>query len=175
MAAISRSRRSTAGIALIVAGALFVLLALFPLVAPAMTLQWVALLAELAMVVAFVILALGAVNNTVAKVALFAAAVGWAILALAGLGIALPGALVILAVVVAAVAGVVGAVVLYVGKEITNRPALIFVIATALGVLYLLNTIGTFGAVDVGVLVAVLFGAALVVAGVFFRRTERRR
>ena len=175
MAAISRSRRSTAGIALIVAGALFVLLALFPLVAPTMTLQWVALLAELAMVVAFVILALGAVNNTVAKVALFAAAVGWAVLALAGLGIALPSVLVTLAVVVAAVAGVVGAIVLYVGKEITNRPALIFVIATALGLVYLLASIGTFGAVNLGLVLTVLFGAALIVAGVFFRRTEGRR
>jgi hypothetical protein len=175
MAAISRSRRSTAGIALIVAGALLVLLALFPLVAPAMTLQWVALLAEAAMVVAYVILALGAVNNTVAKVALFAAAAGWAVIALAGLGIALPAVLITVAVVVAAIAGVVGAIVLYVGKEITNRPALIFVVATALGAIYLLASIGTFAGVDLGLVITELFGAALIVAGVFFRRTEGRR
>lgn len=173
MAAISRSRRSTSGIALIVAGALFLLVVLLPLVG--VSLPWLVLLADAAMVVALVILALGAVNNTVAKIALIAAAVGWALLALAGIGIALPGALLTLAAVVAAVGGLVGAIVLYVGKEITNTAALAFVAAAALGVIYLLNSIGTFSLGTLGTVVAVLFGAALVVAGVFFRRSERRR
>ena len=173
MAAISRSRRSTSGIALIVAGALFLLVVLLPLVG--VSLPWLVLLADAAMVVAFVVLALGAVNNTVAKIALFAGAVGWAILALAGLGIALPAPLATLAAVVAAIGGLVGAIVLYVGKEITNRAALLFVVATALGVLFLLNAIGTLPLGTLGTVVAVLFGAALIVAGMFFRRTEGRR
>ena len=173
MTAISRSRRSTAGIALIVAGALFLLAILLPLVGVA--LPWLVLLADAAMVVALVILALGAVNNTVAKIALFAGAVGWAILALTGLGIALPAVLVTLAAVVAGVGGLVGAIVLYVGKEITNRAAVIFVVAMALGLLYLLGAAGTFSLGTLGTVVAVAFGAALIVAGVFFRRTEGRR
>jgi hypothetical protein len=168
MAAISRSRRSTSGIALIVAGALFVLAVLLPLAG--LTLPWLVLLADAAMVVALVILAVGAVNNTVAKIALFAAAVGWALLAISGLGIALPAVLLTLAAVVAAIGGLVGAIVLYVGKEITNRAAIVFVVATVLAVVYLLVPLGTLGTV-----VAVLFGAALIVAGVFFRRTEGRR
>ena len=173
MAAISRSRRSTSGIALIVAGALFLLVVLLPLVG--VSLPWLVLLADLAMVVAFVILALGAVNNTVAKIALFAGAVGWALLAIAGLGVALPGALLTIAAVVAAVGGLVGAIVLYVGKEITNRAAIIFVVATALGVVYLLGVIGTLSLGTLGTIVAVLFGAALIAAGIYFRRTEGRR
>ena len=47
------------------------------------------------------ILALGAVNSTVTKVALFAAAVGWAVLAIAGLGIARPGALLTIGILIA--------------------------------------------------------------------------
>ena len=173
MAAISRSRRSTSGIALIVAGALFILLVLLPLAG--VNLPWLALLASAAMVVAFGILALGAVNNTVAKIALFAAAVGWAVIAIAGIGLVLPAVILTLAVVIAALAGLVGAIVLYVGKEITNRAGLAFVVATVIGAFYLLNAIGTFGAMGLYVVVVLLFGAALVVAGVFFRRTEGRR
>lgn len=173
MAAISRSRRSTSGIALIVAGALFILAVLLPLAG--LSLPWLVLLAAAAMVVALVILAVGAVNNTVAKIALFAAAVGWALLAISGLGIALPAVLLTLAAVVAAIGGLVGAIVLYVGKEITNRAAILFVVATALAVLYLLNVIGTLALGALGTVVVVLFGAALIVAGVFFRRTEGRR
>ena len=173
MAAISRSRRSTSGIALIVAGALFILLVLLPLAG--VNLPWLALLASAAMVVAFVILALGAVNNTVTKIALFAAAAGWAVIAIAGIGLVLPAVLLTLAVVIAALAGLVGAIVLYVGKEITNRAGLAFVVATVIGAFYLLNAIGTFGAMGLYVVVVLLFGAALVVAGVFFRRTGARR
>ncbi|MBX3100403.1 MAG: hypothetical protein KF761_12590 [Salinibacterium sp.] len=173
MAAISRSRRSTSGIALIVAGALFLLAVLLPLVS--VSLPWLVLLADAAMVVALVILALGAVNNTVAKVSLFAGAVGWAVLALAGLGLVLPAPLPAIAALVAGVGGLIGAIVLYVGKEITNRAAVIFIVATALGLLYLLGAIGTLALGTLGTVVTVLFGAALIVAGVYFRRTEGRR
>mgnify|MGYP001366481311 CR=1 FL=1 len=91
MAAISRSRRSAAGIALIVAGALVLLAVVLPLAGVA--LPWLNALAYAALAVALVILALGAVNNTLAKISLFVGAVGFAILAIAGLGLALPGIL----------------------------------------------------------------------------------
>ncbi|MEP6478970.1 MAG: hypothetical protein ABJB03_06235, partial [Rhodoglobus sp.] len=138
-ASLSRSRRAAAGLALIVAGALFLLVILLPYLN--ISLPWLVLLADAAMAVAFVILALGATNNTIAKIALFVGAVGWAVLALTGLGIALPAGLVTIAAVLAAIGGLVGAIVLYVGKEITNTAALIFVVATILGVLYLLGPI----------------------------------
>lgn len=173
MAAISRSRRSSSGIALIVAGALFLLAVLLPLAG--ISLPWLFALAYAALAVAFVILALGAVNNTVAKVALFAGAVGWALIAISALGVVLPGVLVTIAAVVAAVGGLIGAIVLYVGKEIANTPAIVFVIATVLGLLFVLGSIGTFALGAFGVVVTVLFGVALIVTGVLFRRTEGSR
>lgn len=174
MAAISRSRRSASGIALIVAGALFVLAAILPLLNVAV--PWFLVLAYAAIAVALGLLGFGAVNNTVAKVALIAAAVGWALLAIAGLGVALPAVLVTIAAIVAGVGGLIAAIVMYVGKEITNMAALAFIIATALGLLYLLGGIlAVFSLGSVALIITVLFGVALIVSGVLFRRTERGR
>jgi hypothetical protein len=173
MAAISRSRRSASGIALIVAGALLVLAVVLPLLG--LSAPWFVVLAYAAIAVALGILGFGAVINVVAKVALIAAAVGWALLALNGLGLGLPGALITVAALVAGIGGLIGAIVVYVGKEVTNLPALLFVIATALGLIYLLPTAGVSALAGAATVIAVLFGAALIVTGVLFRRTERTR
>jgi hypothetical protein len=173
MAAVSRSRRAASGIAFIVAGALFVIAILLPYLN--LSLNWVLLLAYAATAVAFVILGLGAVNSTLAKVLLIVAAVGWALLALLGLGLSMPAIITTLAALAAGVGGLVAAIVMYVGKEITNTPALIFIVATALGLLYLLGVIGTIPLGSLAPVVAVLFGVALIVTGFLFRRTERGR
>ena len=173
MAALSNSRRGAAGIALIVSGALFVLALVIQLAGQSLPL--VIVLAEVALVIALVILALGAVNNRLVQVALFAAAVGWAIIAIAGLGvIAIPATVVTIAAVVAAVGGVVGAIVLYTGKEISNRPAIVFIVAMILGALFLLG-LGIVSLGSLATIVLLLFGLALIVAGVLFRRTQGGR
>ncbi len=175
MAAVSVSRRAASGIALIIAGALVVLAALLPLLS--VSVSWLGAIAYIAIAVALAILAIGAVNNTVVKVVLIAAAVGWALLALSALGIALPAVIVTIAAIVAGVGGLVGAIVLYVGKEITNMAALAFIVATVLGLLVLLaSPLGVFTLdANLGLILAVLFGVALIVTGVLFRRSERRR
>jgi hypothetical protein len=175
MATVSVSRRAASGIALIIAGALVVLAALLPLLG--VSVSWLGAIAYVAIAVALGILGLGAVNNTVAKVALIAAAVGWLLLALNGLGIALPAVLVTIAAVVAGVGGLIAAIVLYVGKEITNMAAVAFIIAMVLGLLVLLaSPLGVFTLeANLALILAVLFGVALIIAGVLFRRSERRR
>lgn len=172
MAVVSTSRRSTAGIVLIVAGVLFLLGLLLPLANIAV--PWLTTVSYIAIAAALAILAIGAVNNTVAKIALFAAAVGWLVLALAAFAV-LPAAAVVPAALVAAIGGVVGAIVLYVGKEITNISALVFIAATVLGLLYLLNITGTIPLGAVVTFVAALFGIALVLTGFLFRSKGRRR
>ena len=173
MAKVSVSRRSASGIALIIAGALVVLAAILPLLS--VSVPWLMVLAYAAIAVALGILGFGAVNNTVAKVALIASAVGWALLALVGLGIALPSVIVTIAAVVAGVGMLVGAIVLYVGKEITNMSALAFIVAGALGLIYLLATVlGAFSLASLAVVVVILFGVALIVTGVLFRRVGPR-
>ena len=173
MAAISRSRRAAAGIALIVAGAFFVRSVVLPRLGLAV--PWLTLIAYVAMAAALVILALGAVNNLVAKIALFAGAVGWALLVLAGLGLGLPAAVLSVAAVLAALGTLIGAIVLYVGKEIKNNAAIVFVIAAILAALVLLGLLGVFALGAFGSIVIVLLGIALIVTGVFFRRSKNRR
>ncbi len=173
MATVSRSRRSAAGIAFIVAGALFVLVVLLPVLGIAA--PWLTLLAYAAMAVGLGILGFGAVNNRVAQIALIASAVGWLILLLAGLAVGLPAGLVTFGAVLAMLGFLIGAIVMYVGKEIANVPAMFFIAAAVLAVLYLLPLMGAgaFGAV--ASVVTVLLGIALIVTGVYFGREGRNR
>lgn len=173
MAALSTSRRAAAGIAFIVAGALLLLAWLLPLLNVNLAFVSLAALGAIAIAVGFAILGAGAVNSTLAKVACFVAAVGWAIIGLAGLGVALPGNLMQIVALITAAAGVVAAIVIYTGKEIRNRPAIIFIVATVLGALYLLGGVLSLG--TLGTVVFVLFAIALIATGWFFRQAERSR
>ena len=127
MAKVSVSRRAVSGIIFIVAGALVVLAAILPLLSVAV--PWLGALAYVAIAVALAVLGFGAVNSTLAKILLIAAAVGWLLLALVGLGIALPAVLVTIAAIVAGLGTLIAAIVLYVGKEITNMAAVAFIVA----------------------------------------------
>jgi hypothetical protein len=173
MAAVSTSRRSTAGIVFLVAGILLALAIILPLAGLKVG-GWLIAIAYLAIAVAFAILGIGAVNATLTKVMLIAAAVGWAILGLNAFGLSLPGVLITIAALVAGVAGLIGAIVLYVGKEVRNLPAIIFIVTTALGLLYLLPVIGV-GLAGLGTIIAVLFAAGLIVSGILFWQKERGR
>jgi hypothetical protein len=176
MAALSNSRRAASGIALIIAGVIFMLAALLPLVNVTFPFIDLAVLGALALAVALAILGMGAVNSVVTKVALFVAAVGWAIIALLGLNvITIDGTLITIIALITAVAGVVAAVVLYTGKEIRNRPAIAFIVAMSIAALYLLDHAGLLKLDSLSAIVALLFGIALVVAGWLFRQKERGR
>jgi hypothetical protein len=176
MAALSNSRRAASGIALIIAGVIFMLAALLPLVNVTFPFIDLAVLGALALAVALAILGMGAVNSVVTKVALFVAAVGWAIIALLGLNvITIDGTLITIIALITAVAGVVAAVVLYTGKEIRNRPAIAFIVAMSIAALYLLDHAGLLKLDSLSAIVVLLFGIALVVAGWLFRQKERGR
>lgn len=174
MAAVSLSRRATAGIVFVVGGALLLLALVLPLLGVS-GVPWLAALAFAALTVAFAILGFGAVNSTLAKITLIATAVGWALLALNAVGLALPGVLVTIAALVAGIGGLIAAIVLYVGKEVRNTPALVFIATTALGLLYLLGgAAGVFSLGTIGTVIAVAFAAGLIVSGLLFRQKERR-
>lgn len=174
MAAVSLSRRATAGIVFIVAGALLALALILPMLGVS-GLGWLVALAYAALAVAFAILGFGAVNSTLAKITLIAAAVGWALLAIAALGVALPSPIGLIAALVAGIGGFVAAIVLYVGKEIRNLPAVLFIITTALGLLYLLGAYAVFSlGSTLALIIALAFAAGLIVTGVLFRQRERR-
>jgi hypothetical protein len=70
----------------------------------------------------------------------------------------------------------VAAILLYVGKEIRNTPAILFIITAVLGLLVLLPSFGV--AALTGTLytiIAVAFAVGLIVTGYLFTRKEGRR
>jgi hypothetical protein len=127
-----------------------------------------------ALAVALIILALGAVNSTLAKISLLIGGIGFAILALPGFGIALPAALLSVAQIMAALGFLVGAIVLYVGREVSNAGALALVVSAILAAIILLGAVASLGLGAFVTVLTIVFGAALVVAGYLFRQTERR-
>jgi hypothetical protein len=173
MAAISRSRRSLAGILFIVAGAL-ILLALLLGYLPGVTFgSWLTLLGYLAIAAGYVVLAIGSVANVIARIALIVGAVGWFLIAIGIAGVALPAPLGLLAAIAAALGGVVGSIVLYTGKEITDRSAIAFIVTTIAAAILLLVTAPEVAAI--AVLLVLLVGAGFIVTGVLFHRVQRGR
>ncbi len=173
MAAISRSRRAAAGIALIIAGAALLLAVLLPFVNISFPL--LGTIAYAALAAALVILALGAVNNTLAKVALVAGAAGWLILAIASVSAILPAIVVTVGGFLAALGMVVGAIVLYTGREIVRTSGGAFVVSAILALVFLLPRLGVSALEGYSTVWTIALGVALVITGIYFRRTERTR
>ena len=174
MAAVSTSRRSITGIVLIIAGALLLLAIILPLAGLAVS--WLGGLGYLALAVALIIFAVGGVNARLTQILLIVAGIGWALLALASFGLALPAVLITIAALVAGIGTVVAAILLYVGKEIRNTPAILFIVTAVLGLLVLLPSFGV--AALTGTLytiIAVAFAIGLIVTGYLFTRKEGRR
>lgn len=174
MAAVSTSRRSLAGILLAVAGAILLLNVILGLAGVTALGVWPTALANLLIGVAFLILALSSFRNTLARIALIVAAVGFLLLAL-GAVVALPALLGTIAAIAAAVGTLVAAIVLYVGKEITNLAAIAFIVTGVVLVIVLLSpylslALGTFG-----VVLALLYALGLLVTGILFARVQGAR
>jgi hypothetical protein len=174
MAAVSTSRRSLTGIVLIIAGALLLLAIILPLAG--VSVSWLSGLGYLAIAVALIIFAIGGVNSRLTQILLIAAGIGWALLGLAAFGLGLPPVLTTIAALVAGIGTVVAAILLYVGKEIRNTPAILFIVTAVLGLLVLLPSFGVAAlAGTLYTIIAVAFAIGLIITGYLFTRKEGRR
>jgi hypothetical protein len=171
MAVFSSSRRSAAGISFIVAGAL-ILLGVILGVAAIGGGSWLTVLAYLAIAVGFAILAIGSIANVIARIALIVAAIGWALLAFSAAGVGAPAEVLSIAALLAAIGGVIGAIVLYTGREITDRSAVAFIVTTILAAIILLLPALL---APLGVLVPILLGIGFIITGVLFHWVQRGR
>jgi hypothetical protein len=174
MAAVTNSRRSVAGIVLVVAGVLLLLNFVLGLANVGALSPWLTLLAYLAIGVAFLILALASFRGTITRIALIVGAVGWLLLALA-LVVALPAVLVTVALVAAALGTLIGAIALYVGKEVTNQSAIAFVVTGIVAAIILFAAVAGAALGDFGTVLAIVFALLLIVTGVLFARTQGSR
>jgi hypothetical protein len=176
MADVTPSRRSLAGIVLVVAGALLLLNFVLGLAAVTALSPWLTVLAYLAIGVAFLILALASFRGTLTRIALVVGAVGWLLLALgAAIPGTLPAVLVTVALVAAALGTLVAGIALYMGKEVTNMSAIAFVVTGVVAAIILLVRVAGTTLGDFGTVLAVLFAILLIVTGVLFARTQGSR
>lgn len=174
MAAIASSRRSIAGIILAIAGALLLLDVILGFAGVTALGPWLGTLAHLAIGVAFLILAISSFRNTLARIALVVAAVGFLLLALNAV-VALPGVLVTIADLAAALGTLVAAIVLYVGKEITNLSALAFIVTAVVLAIIVLAPLVNLSRGTFGVVLALLFALGVLVTGILFARVQGER
>ncbi len=173
MAAISRSRRSTAGFAFIAGGALILIALLLGFAGVGVFGSWLTVIAYLAIGVGFLIVAIASVANVIARIALVVAAVGWLLIALGLAGLPLPAPLPLIAAIAAALGGVIGSIVLYTGKEITDRSAIAFIVTTIAAAIYLLLPAESIAAI--AVLLVLVVGAGFLITGILFHWVQRSR
>lgn len=174
MAAVTNSRRSIAGITLVIAGALLLLDVVLGIAAvPALT-PWLRLLAYVGIAVAFLILAITSFRGTIARIALIVAAVGWVLLALVLVG-ALPAPLDAIAAIAAAIGSVVAAIALYVGKEIGNQSALAFIVTAIAAAIILIAAVAATGLGVFGTILWIVFALGLIITGMLFARAQGPR
>lgn len=174
MAAVSTSRRSIAGIILAIAGALLLLNVILGFASVTALGHWLGTLANLAIGVAFLILAISSFRNTLARIALVVAAVGFLLLAL-GAVVALPSPVGTIAAVAAAVGTLVAAIVLYIGKEITNLSALVFIVTAIILAIIVLAPLVNLALGAFGTVLALLFAIGVLVTGLLFARVQGER
>jgi len=171
MAAVSTSRRSLAGIILAIAGAVLLIDIILGFAGVTALGVWPGALANLAIGVAFLILAIASFRGTLARVALIVAAVGFLLLALGAL-VELPSPIGTIAAIAAAVGTLVAAIALYVGKEITNLSAIAFIVTGVVLVILVLAPLAGLGLGAFGTVLAVLFALGLLVTGILFARVQ---
>lgn len=173
MAAVSTSRRSLTGLLLIIAGVLLLLAIILPLAG--LSVAWLGGLGYLALAVALIVFAVGGVNATLTKVLLIVSGIGWAVLALGAFGLALPSILVLIAAIVAGVGTVVAAIVLYVGKEITNLTAIVFIATAIVYAILVLAPLANLALGTFGTVLALLFALGVLVTGILLARVQGAR
>jgi|GEM_PF-3185004 hypothetical protein len=171
MAALTRPGRTAAGIAFLAGGALVLLGLLLGLAGIAGALVF-ALVANLPIAAGFGVLAFG-VRALPARIALAVAAIGFLLTVLATI-LWVP-ALGTVGVLAAAVGGVVAAALVLTGGVVARWAAIALLVATIADALTVLPGLVGLGVGPLVPVLTVVFGAGLVVAGVFILRVPRGR
>lgn len=170
MTSTARPSRASAGIALLVAGALLALGVVLALAGIPLG-PWPNVLAWIAVGVGFVLLVRGPVA-VVARLAFLAGALGWFLLALDETGLGLPAAFTLIAALLAALGGVVGAVAFVVRKELDERVRIALLVTAILAAVLLVGALAGLPLAELALGLTLAFAAGLVVTGVLLRGTS---
>jgi hypothetical protein len=158
---------SLAAVALIVAGVLYLLELLLSHVGVTTLDTILVFLSFLALAVAFLILFLWRSIGILLRVAFIVGAVGWALLALATIA-AVGGGLVVIAEILALVGTLVAGIIVFVRHAFSGRADVAFlVLAIIAAILLFFPLLGIAIGAVFALILSILFGAMLVIAGLF--------
>jgi hypothetical protein len=162
------SRRSPVGWFFLAAGVLYLLNILLAHVAPKLSSTWWDFFAYALLAVAFVLVFLWKVS-TILRVAFIVAAVGWALLAI-GLVASLGSTVAEIGVILALVGTLVAGILVIIRHTFSRLADLVFLITAILAALLLGREWLTFVSGAFATVVAILFGAGLVISGFLIAR-----
>jgi hypothetical protein len=166
MPALPTSRRPVIGAAITAAGALtLIAVALFYL-APGFDNWWIYVLAELALVVVLVVLGTSGLFGA-SRVVFAVGAVGWMLVAIAALIAGSLGVIGLVGEVLALLGGLGSGILALHARAFTRIANVGFLVAMVVTSLYLLNSVIPFVPGIFAAILVLLYGAALLLAGVF--------
>ena len=170
MATVSAPNRSIIAWLFIVGGVLQIIGAIVALIPSGGNVGAIYAISNLAIGIAFVLMAAWLASSTIARVAYVIAAVGWLLLALTSLiNVPILGTLGLF---VAAVGSIFAGIVVYSGKVFSERANVTFLVAMILGAVnLLLSQVGGLPSLF-GTVIVILFGVALIGAGVLSLRRQ---
>ncbi|MEO7720401.1 MAG: hypothetical protein ABIS08_00630 [Pseudolysinimonas sp.] len=160
------SPRPLVGILFIIAGALALLGLLLAYVTPGTPLSWLGLITDLALGIAFVLMALSKSMNVLERIAFIVGAVGWLLLALGGFVSGLTTVALVLALVGSLAAGIL----VWMHSTFTRSTNMWFLVAMIIVAIFLLSLLLHFAVGVIATLLVILFGVALIIAGFFILR-----
>ena len=165
MTTTTAARRPLVGWLIAIAGLAALLAFALVLVAPSVHASWLGLIADIALTIAFVFMAIGKGAGVFVRILYAIGAVGWAILAISGFGVSLGTVLtigVVLALVGTLLSGIVGII-----QHVYSRGAnLWYLLASIFVAIVLFNVLHGFLSGVLGEIVSALYGVLLLIAGV---------
>jgi hypothetical protein len=159
-------RRAVVGSTFLAAGALTLIAIAMVYLAPGVANWWILVLSYFALAVAQVAIGTSGLFAGVARFAFALAAVGWLIIAFANLLSGVPGVLGLVAEALALLGSIAAGIVAYRAKIFTRAATTGFLVAMVITVVYLLNVVFAFLPGTASILLAVVYSAGLLLAGI---------
>ena len=158
------AQRPVVGLLFALAGLLATLSVIFVLVHASVGGIWFGIITDAALAIGFLFLALGRGSGTVARLFFAIAAVGWAILAIGG--IVSLGVVLTIGVVLALAGSLISGILAFGGKIFSRLANIVFLLATILIALVLLNQLVAYLVGTIAIIVVALYAVLLLIAGI---------
>lgn len=158
------AQRPVVGLLFALAGLVATVSLLFVLARSGMSGVWLGIIADAALAIGFLFLAIGRGSGTIARLFFAIAAVGWIILTIGGL--VNIGVLLTIGVVLALIGSLISGILVFTGKIFSRLANVVFLLATIFIALVLLNQLVAYFGGPIALIVVTLYAILLLVSGI---------